>query len=184
MQPVVILDNRQLELTVNRLCYELIENHDDFSKSVIIGLQPRGIFLANRIANVLTKKFRIDSLKTGKLDITFYRDDFRRKVNPLTASSTAIDFIIENKNVILIDDVLYTGRTIRAGLDAMLAFGRPARVELLVLIDRRFSRHLPVQPDYTGRTVDSISSERVSVEWKETEKKDQVLLYNTSKTDE
>jgi pyrimidine operon attenuation protein/uracil phosphoribosyltransferase len=111
------------------------------------------------------------------LDITFYRDDFRRRVQPIIPSVTNIDFIIENKNVVLIDDVLFSGRTIRAGLDALLAFGRPNRVELLTFIDRRFERLLPIQPDYTGKRVDTLSSQRVSVEWAEIEGEDKVVLY-------
>ena len=91
-------------------------------------------------------------------------------------NATVIEFIIENKNVVLVDDVLFTGRTIRAGLDAMLAFGRPKEVELLVLIDRRLSRHLPIEAKYVGKTIDSIASEKVKVEWKETEGADKVTL--------
>jgi pyrimidine operon attenuation protein/uracil phosphoribosyltransferase len=113
----------------------------------------------------------------GNLDITFYRDDFRRRERPLIPSITNIDFSIENKKVVLIDDVLYTGRTIRSGLDALLTFGRPSKVELLVIIDRRFSRDLPIQADYTGKAIDTLISERVSVEWKETEGEDKVVLF-------
>jgi pyrimidine operon attenuation protein/uracil phosphoribosyltransferase len=116
-------------------------------------------------------------IQCGNLDITFYRDDFRRREKPIIPSITNIDFSIENKRVILVDDVLYTGRTIRSGLDALLTFGRPSKVELLVLIDRRFSRDLPLQPDYVGKTVDTLISERVSVEWKETEGEDKVVLF-------
>lgn len=177
MNSVKLLNSRQVGITITRLCHQLIENHGDFNKSVIIGLQPRGIYLANRVVHELQERTGVKSIRHGMLDITFYRDDFRRKESPAVASETQIDFDIEDQNVILIDDVLYTGRTIRAGLDAMLAFGRPKRVELLVLIDRRFSRDLPVQADYVGRTVDAIASERVSVDWTETEGKDQVTLY-------
>jgi pyrimidine operon attenuation protein/uracil phosphoribosyltransferase len=116
-------------------------------------------------------------VQCGNLDITFYRDDFRRREKPLIPSITNIDFSIENKRVILVDDVLYTGRTIRSGLDALLTFGRPSKVELLVLIDRRYSRDLPIQADYIGKTVDTLISERVSVEWKETEGEDKVVLF-------
>jgi pyrimidine operon attenuation protein/uracil phosphoribosyltransferase len=116
-------------------------------------------------------------VQCGNLDITFYRDDFRRREKPMIPSITNIDFSIENKRVILVDDVLYTGRTIRSGLDALLTFGRPSKVELLALIDRRFSRDLPIQADYIGKTVDTLISERVSVEWKETEGEDKVVLF-------
>jgi|SRR5690606_53906 len=181
MNPVNILNSDQLAITITRLCQQLIENHGDFEKTAIVGLQPRGVFLANRIVKELQDLTGVSDIRHGALDITFYRDDFRRKDTPAIASETQMNFEIEGLNVVLIDDVLYTGRTIRAGLDALLAFGRPNRVELLVLIDRRFSRHLPVQADYRGRTVDAISSERVSVDWKETEGKDQVTLYATKK---
>lgn len=176
MKPRIILNTQHFALTVNRLCYQLIENHNDFSDSAIIGLQPRGIYLAGRIHNQLLKILGKKDILCGNLDVTFYRDDFRRRENLLIPKSTQLDFIIEGKKVILIDDVLYTGRTIRAGLDAMLSFGRPKSVELLVLIDRRYSRHLPIQPDYVGKRVDAIASEKVKVDWKETEGEDKVWL--------
>jgi pyrimidine operon attenuation protein/uracil phosphoribosyltransferase len=113
----------------------------------------------------------------GNLDITFFRDDFRRRERPLIPSITNLDFSIENKKVVLVDDVLYTGRTIRSGLDALMTFGRPSKVELLVLVDRRFRRDLPIQADYVGKAVDTLISERVSVEWKETEGADKVVLF-------
>lgn len=175
MKPRVLLENKQLEVTLTRLCYQLIEVHNDFSNSVIIGLQPRGIFLARRL-QVLLEKILKTKIHCGDLDITFYRDDFRKK--ELKPNKTNIDFIIEDKNVILVDDVLFTGRTIRAGLDAMLAFGRPNDVELLVLVDRRFSRHVPIQAKYTGLIIDSIQSQNVKVEWKESDGKDCVTLID------
>ncbi len=174
MKPKIILDSKHFEITVTRLCYQLIEVHNDFSNTAIIGLQPRGIFLAKRIQKKLQEILKKKDIKCGSLDITFYRDDFRKK--ELVPNRTEIDFIIEDKNVIMVDDVLFTGRTIRAGLDAMLAFGRPNDVELLVLIDRRLSRHLPIQAKYIGKTIDSIASERVVVEWSETDGKDKVTL--------
>lgn len=174
IKPRIILDSTHFEITVTRLCYQLIEVHDDFSKTVIIGLQPRGIYLAKRIQKKLQEILKNKDIKCGSLDTTFYRDDFRKK--ELVPNRTEIDFIIEDKNVVLVDDVLYTGRTIRAGLDAMLAFGRPNDVELLVLIDRRLSRHVPIQAKYIGKKIDSISSERVVVEWNETDGKDKVTL--------
>lgn len=174
MTPRLILSPQLFEITINRLCHQLIEVHDDFSESVIIGLQPRGVFLARRIQKTLEKILGKNGIPCGELDVTFYRDDFRRK--DLVPNRTHIDFIIENKNVVLVDDVLYTGRTIRAGLDAMQAFGRPKDVELVVLIDRRFSRNLPIQAKYIGRTVDAIASEKVKVEWKEAGGEDHVWL--------
>jgi pyrimidine operon attenuation protein/uracil phosphoribosyltransferase len=176
MKPKIILDSKQFEITVTRLCYQLIEVHNNFSDTVIIGLQPRGIYLAKRIHKKLSEILKNKNIEFGSLDITFYRDDFRTK--ELVPNTTEIDFIIENKKVILVDDVLYTGRTIRAGLDAMLAFGRPYDVELLVLIDRRLSRNVPIQAKYIGKIIDSISSEKVKVEWKESDGADKVTLLS------
>jgi pyrimidine operon attenuation protein / uracil phosphoribosyltransferase len=176
MKPRIILDSKHIEITVTRLCHQLIEVHNDFSNSVIIGLQPRGIYLSKRIHTKLSEILKTKKILCGSLDTTFFRDDFRQK--ELVPNSTEIDFIIEDKNVVLIDDVLYTGRTIRAGLDAMLAFGRPKDVELLVLVDRRLSRHLPIQAKYIGKTIDSIASEKVKVDWKETDGSDKVTLLS------
>jgi pyrimidine operon attenuation protein/uracil phosphoribosyltransferase len=176
MDKRTILNSRHFEITLNRLASQLKENHQDFENTVLIGLQPRGIHVLNRLKLILENDLAIE-IKCGQLDITFYRDDFRRRVQPIIPSVTNIDFIIENKNVVLIDDVLFSGRTIRAGLDALLAFGRPNRVELLTFIDRRFERLLPIQPDYTGKRVDTLSSQRVSVEWAEIEGEDKVVLY-------
>lgn len=172
----MILNSKHLELTISRLCYQLIESHNDFSDTVIIGLQPNGIQVVMRIKERLEQILKKEVV-CGNLDITFYRDDFRRREKPLIPSVTNIDFVIENKNVVLVDDVLFTGRTIRSGLDAMLAFGRPKKVELMVLIDRRFRRDLPIQADYVGQAVDTLVSERVSVEWKEKQGEDKVVLY-------
>jgi pyrimidine operon attenuation protein/uracil phosphoribosyltransferase len=176
MKPRIILDSKHIEITVTRLCHQLIEVHNDFSNTVIIGLQPRGIYLSQRIQKKLSEILKTKKIQCGSLDTTFYRDDFRKK--ELVPNATEIDFIIEDKNVVLVDDVLYTGRTIRAGLDAMLAFGRPNDVELLVLIDRRLSRHLPIQAKYIGKTIDSIASEKVKVDWKETDGSDKVTLLS------
>ena len=180
MSSKVLLNSKEIEIILHRLACQLIENHNDFSNTVLIGLQPRGIYLANRIAAILINDYQIKDLKLGFLDITFYRDDFRRRDSPIDASSTKIDFLIEDKKVVLIDDVLFSGRSIRAGLSAINDFGRPNLVELLVLIDRRFSRHLPIQPNYRGRQVDAINQEKVKVCWKETHKKDVVYLEQNS----
>ena len=176
MEKQVILNSKHLELTLKRLSHELIESHNNFSDTVLVGLQPRGIYVVSQLKKqleIILKK----EIVCGNLDITFFRDDFRRREKPLIPSITNIDFSLENKKVVLVDDVLYTGRTIRAGLDALLTFGRPSKVELLVLIDRRFRRDLPIQADYVGKMVDSLISERVSVEWQETEGEDKIVLY-------
>jgi pyrimidine operon attenuation protein/uracil phosphoribosyltransferase len=171
-----ILNGTQVAITVDRLCHQLIENHLDFSDTVLIGLQPRGIFLADRIYHTLRKLLPDVHINYGRLDITFYRDDFNKGTELHVPNETAIDFSIENKKVVLIDDVLYTGRTTRSALDAMLDYGRPSAVELLVLIDRRFTRQLPIQADYIGRTIDAIISEKVRVRWKERDGKDEVII--------
>ena len=176
MERQVILNSKHFELTIDRLCYQLIESHNNFENTVLIGLQPRGVNVLVRLKSKL-EKILSSAVVCGSLDVTFHRDDFRRRETPLIPSITNIDFTVENKNVVLVDDVLYTGRTIRSGLDALLAFGRPAKVELLCFVDRRFKRDLPIQSDYVGITVDSLRSERVSVEWKEIEGEDKVKLY-------
>lgn len=176
MEKQVILNDQQVQLTMNRLAYQLIENHPDLSSTIFVGLQPRGIHVLTRLKSIL-ESIVDKPITCGNLDITFYRDDFRRREKPLIPSATNIDFSIEGKQVVLIDDVLYTGRTIRSGLDALLAFGRPKSVELLVLVDRRFQRDLPIQADYVGQAVDTLNHERVSVEWKEIEGKDTIILF-------
>ena len=176
MSPKVLLNTKEVNIILHRLACQLIEKHTDFSNTVLIGLQPRGIFLAQRIKTLLIENYNLSEVHLGLLDITFYRDDFRRSDKVLEANSTEIDFLIENKRVVFIDDVLYTGRSIRAALTAIQSFGRPSEIELLTLIDRRFSRHLPIQPDYRGRQVDAINDEKVLVNWKESSGEDAVYL--------
>jgi pyrimidine operon attenuation protein/uracil phosphoribosyltransferase len=178
MSQKVLLNAKEVNIILHRLACQLIENHSDFTKTVLIGIQPRGKYLANRLAKMLKDDYKIKNIQLGHLDITFFRDDFRRGEKPLEASTTDIDFIIENKKVVFIDDVLYTGRSIRAALTAIQSFGRPNEIELLTLIDRRFSRHLPIQPDYKGRQVDAINNEKVKVNWIENDGEDTVYLIN------
>jgi len=183
MQPRLLLDSKRLNLTITRLCHQLIEQHKDFSNTVLIGVQPRGVFMADRIYAKLSEILQRTDLQYGKLDITFYRDDFRTKGAAIVADETSIDCSLENKNIILVDDVLYTGRTIRAALDSMLDYGRPADVELLVLVDRRKQRHLPIQAKYVGHVIDSITAEKVKVEWKETDGADKVWIVADKKSE-
>ncbi len=178
MSQKVLLNAKEVQIALHRLACQLIENHDTFSNTVLIGIQPRGVFFAERIKTLLETEYKVKNIELGYLDITFYRDDFRRSDKTLEANKTKINFIVEDKNVILIDDVLYTGRSIRAALTAIQSFGRPSEIELLTFIDRRFSRHLPIQPDYRGRQVDSINNEKVKVCWKENDGKDVVYLIN------
>jgi pyrimidine operon attenuation protein/uracil phosphoribosyltransferase len=170
----IILNEQQLALTIQRLANQLLENHLDLHNTVLIGIQPRGIYFSDRIVRQLQTELKATAIQYGKLDITFYRDDVRKGLHEL--NQTEIPFSIENKEVVLIDDVLWTGRTIRAALDALLDFGRPAKVELCVLIDRRYSRQLPIQADYVGRPIDSIITQKVKVYWMEKDGKDEVAL--------
>ncbi|NQZ75477.1 MAG: bifunctional pyr operon transcriptional regulator/uracil phosphoribosyltransferase PyrR [Ekhidna sp.] len=175
MQKRLLFDSPLLKVTISRLCQQLIEIHEDFTDTVIVGMQPRGIYLADRVKDELQKISGID-VHLGYLDTTFHRDDFRRREAPITPSQTKIPFLIENKKVILVDDVLFTGRTVRAALDALNAFGRPDKVELLVLIDRLYSRHIPVEANYVGRKVNTIQSQKVLVELDEKQEQDRIWL--------
>lgn len=162
-------------LTIERLCRHLIEEHGDFSNTCLIGIQTGGVELAGRLRARLAE-MGISEFKYGKLDITFYRDDFRTAKGPLTPQQTEIDFLVEDKRVILVDDVLYSGRTTLSALTALNHFGRPAQVELLVMVDRRFRRTLPVRADYRGLAVDTLHDEYVDVQWEETHGVDQIIL--------
>ena len=172
----ILFNHEELDLSVNRLCWQLIENHCDFSDTVLVGMQPRGYKFAQKIHSKLLELTSIKEISLGSLDITFFRDDFRRREEPIAPNQTNINFLVEGKKVIFIDDVLYTGRSIRAGMDAINSFGRPKQIELLVLIDRRFSRELPIEPNYVGKTVDAIDSEKVIVQWDDTVNNGQVSL--------
>jgi pyrimidine operon attenuation protein / uracil phosphoribosyltransferase len=169
-----LLNEQQIQLTIKRLANQVLENNVDLNNTVLIGIQPRGIFLSDRIVKELAGQ--TDQIFYGKLDITFYRDDIRKELH--VPNQTNIKFSIEGKKVVLIDDVLYTGRTTRAALDALMDFGRPGKVELMALIDRRYSRELPIQADYIGRSIDSIVTQKVKVLWKERDGKDEVILID------
>jgi Pyrimidine operon attenuation protein/uracil phosphoribosyltransferase len=174
-----LLDKDQLHITLQRLAHQLVENHLDFKDTAIIGIQPRGIWLSERIAGLVKQITKQKNIAYGKLDITFYRDDVHQSSGSLQEPShTDIGFSIEGRRVVLIDDVLHTGRTIRSAMDALIDFGRPKNVELMVLIDRRYSRELPIQPDYVGQTVDTIITQKVKVYWQEKDKKDEVVLID------
>ena len=174
MPPKKILNAKQISTIISRLSFQLIEDHNDFNQTALIAIQPRGVLFAKRILKMLNKK-SID-VDLGILDVTFFRDDFRRNQRSLKASKTDLNFSIENKTIVLIDDVLYTGRSIRAALDALQSYGRPSSVQLLNLIDRRFSRELPIQPDYCGIQVDSRMNQKVIVKWFENDNEDSVYL--------
>jgi len=176
----ILLNENQVAILIERLVCQLIEKHLDFSSTALIGIQPRGVYFSERLVNVLEKKYKIKNILHGKLDITFFRDDFR-KINRLhNAKETKLNFSIENKSVVLIDDVLFTGRTVRAALNAIESFGRPKKIELLVMINRKFSRNLPIYHNYKGLEIDTIENDTVKVFWKEKDKKDSVYLLKNS----
>jgi pyrimidine operon attenuation protein/uracil phosphoribosyltransferase len=171
-----LLNKQEIEITIERLCRQLIENHNDFENTVIIGVQPRGTLLSNRVISKLRTLVSETNIASGNVDISFYRDDLMRRDEPIIPQEMDMDLSVEGKNVVLIDDVLFTGRSIRSAIDALMTFGRPNSVELLTLIDRRYSRHLPIQPNYVGRTIDALESEKVVVEWEEFNGSDRILM--------
>jgi pyrimidine operon attenuation protein/uracil phosphoribosyltransferase len=173
---MILISEQQLPSIIKRLSHQILETHPGLNNTVIIGLQPRGVFLSDRIVAALHQELPQDQVLYGKLDITFYRDDNRRELH--IANQTDLPFCIEGKTVILIDDVLFTGRTIRAALDALLAFGRPSKVKLCVLIDRKPSRELPIQPDFSGKEMDTLTPFKVKVRWKENYGVDDVILLD------
>lgn len=171
---MTLISEQQLPSIVKRLANQILETYPGLSNAVIVGLQPRGVFLSDRIVAALHNEIPADQVQYGKLDITFYRDDVRTDLH--LAKVTDLPFSIEGKTVILIDDVLFTGRTIRAALDALLSFGRPSKVSLCVLVDRKPSRELPIQPDFTGKEMVDITPYKVKVRWKENDGVDDVIL--------
>jgi pyrimidine operon attenuation protein/uracil phosphoribosyltransferase len=175
MAAKVLLNEIKVSIILSRLCQQLIERHKDFSNVVLVGLQPRGTSLLEQLLKLL-KEQGLKSIKSGKLDITFFRDDFRRNEEPLYAKTTEISDTLEGRDVVLVDDVLFTGRSIRAALSAIDSYGRPKSIELLVLVDRRFSRHLPIQPDYLGAQIDALQGDKVKVVWSDLPKKSVVYL--------
>jgi pyrimidine operon attenuation protein / uracil phosphoribosyltransferase len=167
----LLIAKQQLQLIINRLAQQLIENDDNLNNTIFIGLQPRGVYVSDKIITQIKLLCPTEEIKYGLLDITFYRDDVRTELH--VPNKTDIPFSIDNKKVILIDDVLYTGRTIRAALDALQDFGRPKKVELCVLVNRRFDRELPIQPDYCGKIIDSHIEQKVKVD----KEKDELVIY-------
>jgi pyrimidine operon attenuation protein / uracil phosphoribosyltransferase len=173
----VILHHARFGITIERLCLQLWENWDQHPDRCIVAIQPRGVELAQRIHARISELTGQD-IPFGILDITFYRDDFRMRDEPLTPHQNKMDFIIGGKHVLLVDDVLYTGRTIHAALSALQHYGRPAKVDLLALVDRRFNRDLPVQASYVGIAVDALEEAYVRVYWKEHDGEDKIVFYD------
>ena len=176
-----LLGPEEIKLTIRRLCQQLIENHSDFSNTVFIGIQPRGSLLCKRIISEMSLIDKSLSIMSGNIDISFHRDDIMRRDEPIVPKSMDINFNVEEKNVVLIDDVLFTGRTIRSAMDALMLFGRADKIELLTLIDRKYSRHLPIEPNYVGKTINTLDSEKIIVEWQELSGQDKILILSNDK---
>ena len=171
-----ILNKDSIDITIERLCHQLIEAHDNFANTVLIGVQPRGTYLNNRIIRKLNFLIPNSKIESGNVDISFYRDDLMTRSGPIIPEVMDISISLEGKDIVLIDDVLFTGRSIRSAIDALMTFGRPNSVQLLTLIDRRYSRDLPIQPNYVGKRIDALDSEKIIVEWEETTGADRVLM--------
>ncbi|MBL7812277.1 MAG: bifunctional pyr operon transcriptional regulator/uracil phosphoribosyltransferase PyrR [Bacteroidetes bacterium] len=171
IEPRILLDHTQIDLIIRRFALQIAENHGNLTNCAIIGMQPRGIMLSRKIHARLQSLFPESTVRYGELDNTFFRDDIGRGEIHVPRPNR-IDFSTEGLNIVLTDDVLFTGRSVRAGMDALMNFGRPARVELMTLIDRRYNRELPISADYVGAVVDSRSTgEYVRVEWNEDDNK-------------
>lgn len=177
----LIVSSVRFNLIIRRLSHHILENHGHLSDVCLVGIQEKGVLLAERIKSEITQIHGNPTFSFGKLDITFYRDDFRRRDISIKAASTEMDFLVEDKNVILVDDVLYTGRTVHAAMTALQDFGRPRRVEMLCMVNRRFNRHLPITANYEGLAVDALEDAYVRVEWKEREGQDRVILFSGKK---
>jgi len=183
----VVLDAEAIDRTLSRIAHEIIERNADLDEVALIGIHQRGVPLAHRLRRLIAERTGTD-LPLGQLDITFYRDDVQvrggdapRHAQPIVRSTT-LDFPLEGMTCILVDDVLYTGRTIRAAVEAVFDYGRPARVQLAVLADRGH-RELPIRPDYVGKNLPTSRDERIQVQLLEVDEVDRVLLISSREED-
>jgi len=183
----VVLDAEAIDRTLSRIAHEIIERNDDLDEVALIGIHRRGVPLAHRLRRLIADRAGVE-LELGQLDITFYRDDVQvrggeapRHAQPIVRSTT-VDFPLEGMTCILVDDVLYTGRTIRAAVEALFDYGRPGRVQLAVLADRGH-RELPIRPDYVGKNLPTSRHERIQVQLVEVDEVDAVLLIETPEED-
>jgi pyrimidine operon attenuation protein / uracil phosphoribosyltransferase len=178
----VLLDAEALSRTLSRIAHEIIEANPELDEVALVGIQTRGVPLAQRLARLIEERAG-EAPQLGAVDITFYRDDVhvRGGEAPLHAQpivrETLLDFPLEGRTVVLVDDVLYTGRTIRAAIEALFDYGRPARVQLAVLVDRGH-RELPIRPDYVGKNLPTARTERIQVQLVEIDEVDSVLLVS------
>jgi pyrimidine operon attenuation protein/uracil phosphoribosyltransferase len=177
MQKAIVLDEQAIRRALTRIAHEIIERNKGIDDCVLVGIKTRGIYLAKRLAERI-EQIEGTAIPVGELDITLYRDDLTVKTNdrePLV-KGTDVPFDVTNKKVILVDDVLYTGRTVRAAMDAVMDLGRPAQIQLAVLVDRGH-RELPIRADFIGKNIPTSSSELIVVELKEVDKLDQVSIH-------
>nr|WP_243368178.1 bifunctional pyr operon transcriptional regulator/uracil phosphoribosyltransferase PyrR [Fundidesulfovibrio soli] len=170
----IVMNGKEVARTLERLAFEILERHGECTELALIGIQRRGVELAQRLRKLLEARLNCE-LPLGKLDINLYRDDWTNLAHQPQINQTDIPFGIDGRKIILVDDVLYSGRTIRAALEAILDFGRPRKVELLVLVDRGH-RELPIQADYMGKMLPTSREERVDVYVKEMDGEDRVRL--------
>ena len=174
LEKLVLMNEESVSRTINRLCHEIIENNSNCKDVVLIGIHNRGVPISQRIQNKIKELIGID-LQRGSLDITFHRDDYRERLVVPELMGTDINFSLDGKIVVLVDDVLYSGRTVRAALDELYSFGRASKVQLAVLVDRGH-RELPIKPDYVGKNVPTHEGEHVDVTLRETDENDSVFL--------
>jgi pyrimidine operon attenuation protein / uracil phosphoribosyltransferase len=178
----VLLDQEALRRTLRRIAHEIVEKHDDLDSLALVGIYTRGVFLAQRLRSLI-EDFTGATVPTGALDITFYRDDVGVRSGEQPAhpqpvlKATRLDFPLEGRSVVLVDDVLYTGRTVRAAIDALFDYGRPQRIQLAVLVDRGH-RELPIRPDYVGKNLPTARRERVNVQLVEIDEVDRIVLLH------
>ena len=169
-----ILDGLEIDRILKRMACEILENHKNAEHLALIGIHTRGVFLARRLRQYI-KDFDNLDLPVGEIDITLYRDDWTQMSPQPVVKTTDIAFSVDNRQIILVDDVLFSGRTVRAAMDQVIDFGRPARIELAVLVDRGH-RELPIQSNYTGHTIKTRRSQMVNVLLKECDGEDKVTL--------
>ena len=174
LEKLVLMNEESVSRTINRLCHEIIENNSNCKDVVLIGIHNRGVPISQRIQNKIKELIGIE-LQRGSLDITFHRDDYRERLVVPELMGTDINFSLDGKIVVLVDDVLYSGRTVRAALDELNSFGRASKVQLAVLVDRGH-RELPIKPDYVGKNVPTHEGEHVDVTLRETDENDSVFL--------
>jgi pyrimidine operon attenuation protein/uracil phosphoribosyltransferase len=177
--PKILLDSKEVKRALIRVAHEIIERNKGIDNICLVGIQQGGVLLAGRIASIV-ESIEDKSVDVGILDISFYRDDINQALKQPVVKQTDIPCSLNDKTVVLVDDVLFTGRSIRAAMDALIDFGRPAQIQLAVLIDRGH-RQLPIRPDYVGKNIPTSFNERIEVEFEEENKRDRVILITMKK---